>query len=203
MLSQARLDKLNEQINLEFCSSNYYLQMGAWAESKGFEGCAAFLYTHADEEMDHMKRLFTYVNETGSMAKLGTILAPPEDFGTIKKLFEAVLAHERLITVKINELAHTAFSCQDYPTFSFLQWYVAEQHEEEKPVGGILDRINIIDEDGKALYFIDKELAELAKSGGEGSHGHTRCRCLNSPENTFGGRGTLPAKRALGRITKQ
>lgn len=23
---------------------------------------------------------------------------------------------------------------QDYPTFNFLQWYVAEQHEEEKTV---------------------------------------------------------------------
>lgn len=169
MLSQAMLDKLNEQINLEFYSSNYYLQMGAWAESKGLEGCAAFLYIHADEEMAHMKRLFTYVNETGSMAKLGTIEAPPEDFGTIKNLFELVYEHEKHITVKINELAHTAFACQDYSTFSFLQWYVAEQHEEEKLVSGVLDKINIIGDEAKGLYFIDKELAELAKNGDGGS----------------------------------
>jgi len=167
MLKKAMVDRLNEQINLEFYSSNLYLQMSAWAEDKGFEGCAAFLQKHADEEMEHMKRLFTYVNETGAMAKLGAIDAPPTEFSSIKDLFEKVFEHECLITQKINELAHTAFTEQDYSTFSFLQWYVAEQHEEEKLFKGILDKIEIIGEDGKGLFFIDKEIGRMVgKEGG-------------------------------------
>ena len=72
-----------------------------------------------------------------------------------------------LITQKINELAHTAFTEQDYSTFSFLQWYVAEQHEEEKLFKGILDKIEIIGEDGKGLFFIDKEIGRMVgKEGG-------------------------------------
>jgi len=169
MLSPAMLEKLNQQINLEFFSSNLYLQMGAWAESKGYEGCAEFLYKHADEEMSHMKRLFTYVNETGAMALIGTIEAPEAEFESIRDLFEKVYEHECLVTSKINELAHTAFTNQDYSTFSFLQWYVAEQHEEEKLFNGILDKIKIIGEDGKGLFFIDKEIGELAKNGDGGS----------------------------------
>lgn len=169
MLSPAMIDKLNEQINLEFFSSNLYLQMGAWAESKGYEGCATFLYKHADEEMSHMKRLFTYVNETGAMAMLGTIEAPSADFKSIGDLFEKVYEHECFITQKINELAHAAFTNQDYSTFSFLQWYVAEQHEEEKLFNGILDKIKIIGEDGKGLFFIDKEIGEMAANGDGGS----------------------------------
>ena len=35
MLAQAMIEKLNEQINLEFYSSNLYLQMSAWCEDKG------------------------------------------------------------------------------------------------------------------------------------------------------------------------
>lgn len=163
MLKQAMIDRLNEQINLEFYSSNLYLQMSAWAEYKGFEGCAAFLQKHADEEMEHMKRLFTYVNETGTMARIGSIDNPPSEFESIKDLFENVFEHECLITQKINELAHTAFTEQDYSTFSFLQWYVAEQHEEEKLFKGILDKIEIIGEDGKGLFFIDKEIGKMAK----------------------------------------
>ena len=73
MLTNKMLDKLNEQINLEFYSSNLYLQMASWCESKGLEGCADFLKSHADEEMGHMHRLFTYVNECGAMAKMGAI----------------------------------------------------------------------------------------------------------------------------------
>jgi len=161
MLSQPMLEKLNEQINLEFYSSNLYLQMSAWCELKGFEGCAGFLREHADEEMEHMKRLFAYVNETGALAEMGAIEAPPTHFDSIKHLFENVLEHECLVTSKINELAHTAFTNQDYSTFSFLQWYVSEQHEEEKLFKGILDKIEIIGEDGKGLFFIDKEVGNL------------------------------------------
>lgn len=64
MLSQAMVEHLNEQINLEFFSSNLYLQMSAWCEDKGFDGAAEFLRAHAVEEMQHMQRLFTYVSET-------------------------------------------------------------------------------------------------------------------------------------------
>ncbi|MDO6563448.1 non-heme ferritin [Amphritea sp. 1_MG-2023] len=162
MLNSSMLEKLNHQINLEFYSSNMYLQMSSWAESKGYEGCAAFLSQHADEEMQHMKRLFTYVNETGAMAKIGSIKAPIETFESIKDLFEKVYQHECLITQEINGLAHTAFTNQDYSTFNFLQWYVAEQHEEEKLFKGILDKIEIIGDDGKGLFFIDKEIGQLA-----------------------------------------
>ena len=56
-----------------------------------------------------------------------------------------------------------AFSTEDYSTFNFLQWYVAEQHEEEKLFKGILDKIKLVGEDGKALFWIDKDLAGLAK----------------------------------------
>lgn len=169
MLSPTMIEKLNEQINLEFFSSNLYLQMGSWAESKGYEGCATFLYQHADEEMSHMKRLFTYVNETGAMALIGSIEAPSCEYNSVRDLFDKVYAHECLITQKINDLAHSAFTNQDYSTFSFLQWYVAEQHEEEKLFNGILDKIKIIGEDGKGLFFIDKEIGELAKNGTGGS----------------------------------
>lgn len=39
--------ELNQQINLEFYSSNLYLQMSAWCEEKGFEGAAEFMRKHA------------------------------------------------------------------------------------------------------------------------------------------------------------
>ncbi|MGL5297201.1 MAG: ferritin-like domain-containing protein, partial [Plesiomonas sp.] len=66
-------------------------------------------------------------------------------------------------------LVHVAFSTQDYSTFSFLQWYVAEQHEEEKLFKSILDKIELVGEDGKALFFIDKDLRALAAQGEQAS----------------------------------
>lgn len=167
MLAQAMIDNLNDQINMEFFSSNLYLQMSAWCEDKGFEGAAKFMRAHADEEMGHMRRLFTYVSETGGMPILGTITAPETEFTSLLALFEYTYEHEQLITSKINALAHTAFTTQDYSTFNFLQWYVAEQHEEEKLFKSIVDKIRLVGEDGKALFFIDKDLDLLATHGAE------------------------------------
>ena len=167
MLESTMVEKLNKQINLEFFSSNLYLQMSAWCEDKGFEGAAAFMRIHADEEMEHMKRLFTYVSETGAMPKIGTIEEPNCEFGSLGDVFRETYEHEQLVTKAINELAHTAFSSQDYSTFNFLQWYVSEQHEEEKLFKGIIDKIEMVGEDGKALFFIDKDLADLAKNGSQ------------------------------------
>ncbi len=165
MLAKEMVDCLNNQINLEFYSSNLYLQMSAWCEDKGFQGAAAFLRGHADEEMQHMTKLFNYVSETGALPILGAIDAPPHEFDSLLKMFDEIYQHEQLITQKINQLAHTAFSSQDYSTFNFLQWYVAEQHEEEKLFKGILDKIALVENDSKLLFFIDKDLGELASSG--------------------------------------
>ncbi|VDZ62099.1 Ferritin-1 [Serratia odorifera] len=61
MLTQEMAKQLNEQLNLEFYSANLYLQMSAWCSDKGFEGAAAFLKEHSQEEMQHMQRLFDYL----------------------------------------------------------------------------------------------------------------------------------------------
>lgn len=161
MLKTAMVEKLNEQINLEFFSSNLYLQMSAWCEDKGFEGAAEFLRAHADEEMEHMRRLFTYVSEAGALPLMGAIEAPQHEFDSLHALFAQTYEHEQLVTTKINELAHTAFANQDYSTFNFLQWYVAEQHEEEKLFKSILDKLELVGNDGQGLYLIDKDLAQM------------------------------------------
>ncbi len=107
------LDKLNNQINLEFYSSNLYLQMAAWCEYKGYDGCSQFLVEHTQEEMMHMQRLFTYVNETGALAILGQVDAPPTEYESLGELFNSIYQHECHITEQINGLADAAFQNKD------------------------------------------------------------------------------------------
>ncbi len=159
MLSEKMLEALNEQITLEFYSSNLYLQMSSWCEFNALDGCAKFLKAHAAEEMEHMQRLFTYVNETGGLAIVGQIDAPPLEFDSISSVFQETYEHEVYITGKINQLAKIAQQEDDFSTFNFLQWYVAEQHEEEKLFKSILDKIEMIGPSG--LFFIDKEVENM------------------------------------------
>lgn len=161
MLKNEMIEKLNAQMNLELYSSLLYQQMSAWCSYHSFEGAAAFLRRHAQEEMTHMQRLFDYLTDTGSLPRINTIESPVADYASLDVLFRATYEHEQLITQKINELAHVAMTTQDYPTFNFLQWYVAEQHEEEKLFKSVIDKLTLAGKSGEGLYFIDKELATL------------------------------------------
>lgn len=161
MLTQTVIDQLNEQINLEFYSSNLYLQMSAWCDSKGLEGSAAFLKDHATEEMEHMQRLFTYVSECGALPILGEIKAPPIEWDSLKSVLEQTYEHEMFVTKKINELVDVALEEKDHSTFNFLQWYVAEQHEEEKLFKSIIDKMNLIGAEGQGLYQLDQVVGKM------------------------------------------
>ena len=73
---------------------------------------------------------------------------------------------EEAVREKINALAHVAFEEKDYSTFNFLQWYVAEQHEEEKLFNTILDKMRIIGTEGRGLYHFDQEITKMIDGGG-------------------------------------
>ena len=164
MPSKKMIKKLNDQLNFEYFSSNVYLQMSAWAQSKALTGAAAFLKNHAAEELQHMHRLFDYINEVGAMAIVGKIDAPQIEHKSIAEIFTDILAHEKLVTKKIHDLTSTAWEEKDYATFNFLQWFVEEQREEEALVQDIVDKIDMIGTDKRSLFLLDRELARIAAS---------------------------------------
>jgi len=152
---------LNGQITIEAESSQVYLAMACWAETQGFEGVAAFMYAHSDEERMHMLKLIKFVNERGGHAKISKLSAPPVSFGSFKEMFQDLLDHEVMVSASINELVHITLNEKDYATHNFLQWYVAEQIEEEALARTILDKINLIGDDKGGLYLFDNDIKQL------------------------------------------
>ena len=132
--------------------------MACWAEVKGLEGIAQFMYKHSDEERMHMLKLVKYVNERGGHAIISDLSAPDTDFGTFQKMFEQLYDHEIFVSKAINELVHVTLAEKDYATHNFLQWYVAEQIEEEALARTILDKINLIGNDKGGLYLFDRDV---------------------------------------------
>ena len=49
----------------------------------------------------------------------------------------------------------------DHTTTNFLQWYVAEQREEEAQFNSILAKLKIIGGDGSGLYLMDRDLERI------------------------------------------
>lgn len=164
MLKPEHLELLNKQVNREAEAANLYLSMSLWCRYKGLDGIAAFLKKQGDEESMHKDKLINYIIETGGLPKIGEVKAPQSEFSSVKELFNIILEYEKNITKHINELVDTFLTDKDYSTFSFLQWYVAEQHEEEHTIENIIDKINMIGDDGRGLFWLDKEVASMGKN---------------------------------------
>lgn len=166
MLTNQMVKKLNDQLNLEFYSSNLYLQMSAWCDDQNFPSFGKFLRDHASEERQHMERLFDYVLDCGALALIGKIEAPESEYKSLLDVFKAAYQHELKITKEINELVDYALTQKDFSTFHFLQWYVAEQHEEEKLFKSIVDKLELVGENKRDLFFMDKDFNKtLSESG--------------------------------------
>ena len=162
MLSKNIEIALNKQIRIEAESSQIYLSMACWAEVSGLEGIAQFMFAQSDEERQHMLKLIKYVNERGGHAQITDLKAPKTTYETFKGMFEELYKHEIFVSDSINELVHITFSEKDYATHNFLQWYVAEQIEEEATAKSILDKINLIGEDRGGLYLFDRDIQQLS-----------------------------------------
>ena len=162
MLSSTVESALNEQISIESHSSNAYLALASWCETKGMEGASKFFYLQSEEERAHMLRLFKYINDSGGMALTPALNQPRTDFSDIIEVVEYFLKGEVRVSEGINKLVYIATQEKDYTTLNFLQWYVAEQHEEETTARNIKDKINLIGLEANGLYLIDKEIGELA-----------------------------------------
>lgn len=161
MLSKKIEKALNKQIRIEAESSQIYLAMASWSETKGYGGIAEFLYASSDEERMHMLKMVKYVNERGGHAIVTDLLQPESDFESPKKMFETLLNHEIFVSESINDLVAITFEEKDFATHNFLQWYVAEQIEEEATARTILDKINLIADTKSGFYMFDKDIVNM------------------------------------------
>jgi len=153
--------KLNKQVEMEGKSSAYYLSMASWAEMQGFSNSARFLYDHAEEERGHMLKLFRYINEAGGHAIQPEVTNIRQHFNSLREVFELILEHEIEVTKSINIIVDHCFNVKDFATFSFMQWYVTEQREEETLARRALEIFDIIGEEGIGLWTIDQEMGKL------------------------------------------
>jgi ferritin len=159
----ARVEQaLNDQIEKEASSSQYYLAMASWAENNGLNGTAKFMYLHSDEERFHMLKLVKFVNERGGKAIVPAISRPPVEFDNLESVFTLLLEHEIKVTESINNLVDICLQEKDYSTHNFVQWYVSEQLEEEALARTILDKLRLIGGDKGGMYMFDRDLENSA-----------------------------------------
>ncbi|MBW1919596.1 MAG: ferritin [Deltaproteobacteria bacterium] len=137
------------------------MAMSACSDSIGLKGFANWFMVQYHEEMLHAMKIYEYIARQGGKVKLMPIKQPPHEFESPLDMFEKTLAHEKFITKSINDLVDLAIAEKDHATQIFLQWYVAEQIEEEENDNDIIAKLKLVGSgtQGKSgLFMIDREL---------------------------------------------
>lgn len=165
MVSDRLKSKLNELLNGEMEANHIYTQAAAWASANKFEGATKFFLGHAKEELEHMLKFFDFLDDLGAEITIHGHQRPVITATDIKSLVERIQQEEFKVTRHIVEAIDLAREEHSFETDAFLQWFAKEQHEEEKLCRKILDRIELIGEGPNSNYYIDRELAGLAKAG--------------------------------------
>jgi ferritin len=165
MKLSSKLEKvLNDQINLELCSAYAYLGMAAYFERTPFTGFGTWMELQSKEELGHANRFFKYIVERGGKVALQAIAEPKCDYKSPLDVFKASLGHEQKVSASICAIYELAAAEKDYATLSFLKWFLDEQVEEERNVGDILAKLEMVGDNRSGLYQIDQHAARRAEA---------------------------------------
>ena len=156
-----RIEKaLNGQLNAELYSAYLYWAMAAYLKDEDLPGMANWMENQAKEELNHTVRFYKYIGERGGRVTMEAIERPPDSWDDVLSLFEDVYAHEQKVTSLIHALVDLSDEVRDHATSNFLQWFVAEQVEEEDSAAEVLGKVRRSEGSPQALMMVDEQLSQ-------------------------------------------
>lgn len=160
MLSKKMEKALNKQINYEFYSAHLYLSMASFFKSVDLDGFGSWMQVQYEEEIFHAMKLLDFIHARDGVVKLLAIDQPPHNWDSALHVFTDSYEHEKMVTGLINNLVTLSIKENDHATQNFLQWYIAEQVEEEASVKGIKSKLKLAAESTVTLLMLDQEMAK-------------------------------------------
>lgn len=122
---------ISEQAGREHFSAMLYNQMAQYFSKRNLNNLAKYYKEHALEEFVHMHKLLDYVSNRDGDAVIGVMEAPQANWPGTLEILNATYEHEKKITAYLYALKQAALKQHDLTTDQLLDWFIAEQVEEE------------------------------------------------------------------------
>ena len=158
MLNEKITKLINDQINMEWYSAYFYLDIQNYYVDQELNGFGNWFNIQTQEERDHAMLFIKYLQNNNEKIVLQDIKAPNMSFADFRTPAVAAFEHEQKVTASINNIYAVAYELKDFRTMQLLDWFVREQNEEEKNTESIIKRYDLFGGDPKGLYLLDNEL---------------------------------------------
>jgi ferritin len=149
---------INESNNVRL-----YRAMSEWLKFNGWKGAAKLWLQYSKGEQDHADRLYQYLQNRDWQPLTQALAGQPKEFVSLENIIKQSLSHEIEVSGQINAISEAAFNEPDLPTFTFIQWFVKEQIEEEAKLQEWSQRLQAYKDSGSDLILLDKEMKHAAK----------------------------------------
>jgi ferritin len=158
MINERLQKAINTHINKEIYSAYLYASMAAYFDSVNLPGFSNWMRIQVQEELAHAVKFWDFISNRGGRVILTAIDGPPSEWPNPLAVFEEVYAHEQTVSKGINELMDLAIEEHDHMAKEFLQWFIAEQVEEEASVDEVVQRLKLVDKTEGGLFLLDQEM---------------------------------------------
>ena len=154
--------KLQEQIGHEYHNSRVYRAMSEWAKFNGLNGMAKLLYSYSEEEVDHAKAFYDYLQDRDVLP-----ITPPLDkvqieFKDMEEIIPLIYKTEITTSAQIDLIYEMAVKDSDHATAEFAFEFVKEQVSEEAKALYWVDRLKAYKQTNSPLILLDKEMKHKA-----------------------------------------
>jgi ferritin len=151
---------INDHLAAEFQASHTYLAMSIWLREKDLAGFSTYMLDKSNEERTHASRMIAYLVDSDEQVELPTVEAPERQWPSMQGLFDAVYELEKGVTASINRLYGIAEQQGARSATAMLDWFVAEQLQEEAEARFVSKRLRLAGDNSAALLLLDQQFLE-------------------------------------------
>lgn len=155
------VQKLNTQMNLEFCASNLYLRLSEWCAEHKLTGTATFLRSQAQTSVTQMMRMFEFMKKSGAYPVVKATQPSTERCATLEDLFLKTLEEHHQRSSTLSALTQEAKAMHDDTTLHFLNTMEQEQQQDGLLLQTILDEVRSANLAGLCMHQTDQHLLNV------------------------------------------
>lgn len=141
MLSADLRKLLIAQIGSELTAHGLYMAISLYFDRLSLKGWGKLFRDQAIEEAQHASRIMDFLTDNEIEFDLPALKATSTRFATPLAAAERALRSEREVAAQFDRMAGVALAAGDHRGHQFLQWFIAEQVEEEAKLQAIVDLI--------------------------------------------------------------
>jgi ferritin len=129
------------QIGSELTAHQLYMAVSLYFDRASLRGWGKFFKQQSIEEAQHAQRIMDFLTDNEIEFDLPALKAMSTRFGSPLAAAQRALQSERDVAAQFDRMAAVALKDEDHRGHQFLQWFIAEQVEEETKIQALVDLI--------------------------------------------------------------